>query len=174
MLEKAKKIIKYLLEKWDTDSLKEDVKTSSENESSIIVLGDMGEEKFLLTGDAGVKALNEALNYMNLLKIDPKKINLYQIPHHGSRHNVSPSILNRLVGSIIDQKAKATRSAFVSVAIDSENPKAMVTNAFTRRGVKVYKTAGKTICHHKETPQREGWTKISKIEFQDKVEAWDD
>lgn len=49
----------------------------------------------------------------------------------------------------------------------------MVVNAFTRRGVKVYKTNGNTIHHHMNMPDREGWSSLTKLNFEKKVEEWD-
>lgn len=50
----------------------------------------------------------------------------------------------------------------------------MVVNAFTRRGVKVYKTKGNVIRHSKNMPDREGWVSLVKLEFEQKIEEWDE
>ena len=42
-----------------------------------------------------------------------------QIPHHGGRHNVSPSILDRLIGEIVDEDETIGKTAFVSVVSSS-------------------------------------------------------
>lgn len=34
------------------------------------------------------------------------EVNFYQIPHHGSRHNLSPSIMNKMVGNIVSEGIK--------------------------------------------------------------------
>ena len=99
-------------------------------------------------------------------------VKFLQIPHHGGRHNVSPSVLNSLIGNIIEEEANPTKIAFVSAAKDSEHPLQMVVNAFTRRGVKVYKTNGNIIHHHRNMPDREGWTSLKKLEFNKNVEEW--
>lgn len=41
-----------VFEDWNIETLKDDVTTSAENEMSIVLLGLMDDEKFLLTGDA--------------------------------------------------------------------------------------------------------------------------
>lgn len=46
--------MKNLIESWQDEKLREDVETTSENEMSVVVLGKMDEENFLLTGDAGI------------------------------------------------------------------------------------------------------------------------
>lgn len=48
----------------------------------------------------------------------------------------------------------------------------MVTNAFIRRGVKVFKTEGCTIRHKNNMPAREGWNSAEKLAFNSEVEEW--
>jgi hypothetical protein len=159
-------VINKIKETWDKDSLKEDIKTSVENEMSIILLGDMEEEhKFLLTGDAGIRGLNKAIEKANKIFIPLKKVNFYQIPHHGSRHNLSPSIMNKIVGKIKKKSTESNKVAYVSVAYNSNYPKTAVVNAFIRRGVKVYKTEGKTICYSHSMPTRKGWNPLEELLF---------
>ena len=64
--EAAKKAVtKWITERWDLELLREDVETTAENESSVILYAYMEEHKegVLLTGDAGVRALKRALDY---------------------------------------------------------------------------------------------------------------
>lgn len=166
--------VKRLIESWTDEKLKEDVETTSENEMSIVILGKMDEESFLLTGDAGIRALDKAITYAEQKNESIKDtVKFLQMPHHGGRHNVSPSILNRLIGEIVDKDETIGKTAFVSVAKDSDHPLQMVVNAFTRRGVEVYKTEGSIIHHHKNMPAREGWSALEKLSFEEKVEEWD-
>ena len=166
--------VKNLIESWQDEKLREDVETSPENEMSVVILGKMNEENFLLTGDAGIRALDSAIIYAGEKDESLKdNVKFLQIPHHGGRHNISPSILNRLIGEIVDENETVGKTAFVSVAKDSDHPLQMVVNAFTRRGVKVYKTNGNTIHHHMNMPDREGWSSLTKLNFEKKVEEWD-
>lgn len=167
--------LKNLLETWTSEQLRENVATSAENEMSIVLLGKMDEENFLLTGDAGIRALDNAIEYSEEIA-EPIKdtVKFIQIPHHGGRHNVSPSILNELVGTIIDEDDEPNKTAFVSVAKNSDHPLQMVVNAFTRRGVKVYKTSGDVIHHHRHMPDRKGWSSLEKLKFEENVEEWED
>lgn len=154
------KMAKKTIESWLHELLREDVRTSAENESSIVMLGDMGDEKFLLTGDAGVRALECAADYAENNICDLKEVRVHQIPHHGGRHNVSPSILNRIVGNIIPKEISPEeigdgKAAIVSVGVGSDHPRKMVTNAYIRRGAKVYEARGSTVCHfHGDMPER--------------------
>lgn len=166
--------VRNLIETWTNEKLRENVSTSAENEMSVIILGEMDEENFLLTGDAGVRALDSAITYSEEIgKPIIDTVKFIQIPHHGGRHNVSPSILNRLIGEIVEEGSSSNKTAFVSAAKDSGHPLQMVVNAFTRRGVKVYKTTGNIIWHHRNMPTRSGWVTLKKLEFEEKVEEWE-
>jgi len=169
-----KKAILMALETWTNELLRENVSTSAENESSVILYGDMMDDTFLLTGDTGIRAFNIAINYSEKQGIDLTKINVQQIPHHGGRHNVSPSVLNKIVGPKVAQDSKLTKTAIVSVAKGSDHPMKMVTNAYIRRGAKVFEARTTTLRHQHGTPDREGWTSASNLEFSTNVEDWDD
>lgn len=170
----VRKVIKMIKENWNSDSLRENVETEAENETSVILYGDMEEQDFLFVADAGIRAISKAMDYMETLSIDYKKIKIYQIPHHGSRHNVSPSLLNRLLGNIVNEGVEDGRIAFALASKNSDHPKKMVTNAYKRRGVKVFETKGKTIRHQHNTPDREGWNSTNPVEFYEEVEEWED
>ena len=77
-----------------------------------------------------------------------------QIPHHGSRRNVGPSVLNQLLGPI--QPEGTTRfTAFVSAPKDDDtHPRKIVLNAFMRRGGKVIATQGTNKIHYGGFPKR--------------------
>ena len=93
----------------------------------------------MLVGDAGIRALNAAMDYADSIGyplID--NVSVLQIPHHGGRHNVSPSVLNRLLGNILIEGNFINKTALVSVAENSDHPLQMVVNAYIRRGVNVY------------------------------------
>ena len=176
----SEKSTETIVESWTCEQLREDVFTSSENEMSIVCLGcdcnDNPEENtFLLTGDAGIRALTNSINYTNINGFSIKDVKFIQIPHHGGRHNISPTLLDKLVGKIIPQYVSSTKTGFCSVGKNSNHPLKMVINAFTRRGVKVYKTDGNSICHHVNIPfNRQGWGPIKQEQFSNNVEAWED
>jgi hypothetical protein len=92
-LEKA---VSWIDESWDIELLKEGSVTAAENETSTILYGRLGTTSVLLTADAGVNALWWACDYAQSLNIDLSTLTLVQVPHHGSRSNVTPTILNRL------------------------------------------------------------------------------
>lgn len=171
----AKKITLKIFESWDIETLREEVSTSAENESSVVIRGIIDGSGFLLSGDAGIRALNNALDYMELLGENPiKDISFYQIPHHGSRHNISPSLLNRMVGKKVKDGTIGKKMAYASVAENSDHPLKMVTNAYIRRGVKVYKTNGNSLRYHIGDMPDRNWSAVKQEEFSNYVEEWDE
>ncbi len=174
-LEAAQKIATKIRELWTKDTIREGEATSPENETSIVLYGDMEENgAFLLTGDAGVQALTEAADYADSIEVNLQHVTFHQIPHHGGRHNVSPSVLNRIVGSIQPNGAIPTKVAFVSVAKESDHPKKMVVNAYIRRGVKVFEARTSCMWYCCRTPDRDGYSTTNPLGFSEYVESWDD
>lgn len=176
ILEKAQKLINWISEAWDTENLREDETTTPINETSTVLLGHMDEEIFLLTGDAGIRGLNNAMDYAENNGVEIKKdVKIYQIPHHGGRHNVSTTLLDRMLGEKVKQGTTSNKFAYVMAGKDSDHPKKVVTNAYIRRGLKIYEAKGNTIHHYMgDMPDRHGWSSATATEFSDKVEAWDD
>lgn len=172
---KAREHIRRLRESWTIERLRDETTTTPENEMSVVLLGIL-DENVLLTGDAGVRALNAACDYAERWGYEiNKSVKLLQVPHHGGRHNVTPAVLDRLVGEIVPEGTSPHMTCFVPVAEDSDHPLQMVVNAFTRRGAKVYKTDGGTINHHcGDVPDREGWSTIKRLNLEPFVEEYDD
>lgn len=131
-----------VFEDWNIETLKDDVITSAENEMSIVLLGLMDDEKFLLTGDAGIEGLNSAMDsYRHYFrKSITGDIMFMQIPHHGGRHNVNPAVFNQLLGNKCGRETDREIVAFVSSAENSDYPYKMVVNVYLRRGAKVMKS----------------------------------
>lgn len=72
----------------------DDETTSPINETSIIMSLQLPGSLVLFTGDAGKEALTRALDYADRNGI--KGFTHMQLPHHGSRKNVSPEVLERI------------------------------------------------------------------------------
>jgi beta-lactamase superfamily II metal-dependent hydrolase len=170
----AERAIKWIAETWSSETLVEpaDDDCSAENNSSLILLFMHADRKFLFTSDTGVLALTEAANYAERLGIDLSTLTGIQIPHHGSKRNVGPGILDRIVGPKLQQQDNPTKSAFVSVSKEApKHPSKRVVNAFMRRGAKVIATQGQTICHRSDdAPQRQGWSGAPTLPFYNQVE----
>lgn len=154
------------------ETLREGLTTSSDNESSTILFANFDGRGVLLNGDAGVRALTKAHQFGQALGIDfPSVLKFIQIPHHGSKHNVSPSILDKILGN---KGQDENKTAFVSAGEDSKtHPRKIVTNAFLRRGCGVYTTEGITITHSHNMPNRDGWGPVDPIKFSPEVESYE-
>ena len=169
----ATEAIKWIIETWNSESLAEpdENATSCENNSSVVLLINVG-KLLLFTGDAGVPALSEASNRAKLLGINLPSCAFVQIPHHGSKRNVSPAVLNEIIGGIQPEGASARFTAFISASKDGEpkHPSKRVVNAFKRRGAGITVTKGLAICHKNNMPTRAGWGDAPLLPFYDRVE----
>lgn len=165
----------WIDEKWDTERLKDGGVTSASNESSVVLYGDFGDNRrVLLTGDSGINGLIWAANYADSCAFPLQQFNFVQIPHHGSRRNVGPTILNRLLGDIQSEGSNIRFTTFVSAPADDDtHPRKMVLNAFMRRGGRVIATQGTNKIHYGGFPSRNGYSAATPMSFSSKVEAYD-
>ena len=132
------------------------------NNSSMITLLTLDERRLLLTGDAGVPAIERAWDFAEAQGL-AGELRFVQVPHHGSRRNASSAFLNRLIG--LPGQAQASRTAYVSVSpgCTHEHPSGRVINAYERRGCEVHATAGETKCHRHGTPPRPNWSSATPL-----------
>ena len=165
LLQKAKDAVEFLIETLDpsTETLDDTGRFVAENESSVILLLTVDGKKILFTGDAGITALTHAADYADSVGIPLVDLHLLHIPHHGSKQNVGPTILNRI---------KAEKSQ-ISAAFDAapKHPAKKVVNALIRRGSSVFITPGCTVCHSHNAPNRPLWSPITALPFYSKVEV---
>ena len=143
--------------------------TSAENNSSVITLLRVDGQALLFTADAGIPALANALDLLEASSFDFSTLKFVQVPHHGSQHNIGPTVLNRLLGDK-NLRGTTTRTAFVSAAADGapHHPAKKVMNAFRRRGAPVHATQGKQKLHHFEGLDR-GWSDSMALPFYTEV-----
>jgi len=99
--------------------------TQPENNSSTILGTIYGGETFLFTADAGVEGLTMAKNAYQLADL-----RWMQIPHHGSRRNVTSELIEHF----------NPQTAYVSASGSRKHPRRAVVNAFKNVGAKVYST----------------------------------
>lgn len=165
---------KWVHETWTNERLKDGGCTSASNESSVVLYADVGDnQRLLLTGDAGVNALWWATNYANSRGFVLQSFSFVQIPHHGSRRNVGPSVLNALVGPIQPEGVRRF-AAFVSAPADNaKHPRKIVLNAFVRRGGQVVATQGESKVHWGGFAPRAGYRAATVIELSSTVEDYD-
>ena len=170
----AAKVQKYIPEFWDEELLKDGGKTSASNESSLVLYGDFGVgRRVLLTGDAGIWGWTMAANYADANSLPLQDFMFIQIPHHGSRRNVGPTVLNYVVGPILPEDTTPF-SAFVSAPKeDDSHPRKMVLNAFIRRGARVLATQGGKKVFYGGFPRRSGYGPVDPLPFATEVEGYD-
>ena len=174
----AKQAVTWLVEKWDEEVLLEPESdaTSPENNSSMILLLTIDGKHYFFTGDAGVPALSSALDYASTIPINWSLLTFLQQQHHGSKRNVGPGILNRLIGNPKAFGTLPDKSAFISAAKEGEpkHPNKRVVNALLRRGVKPFVTAGQGKWHYStDAPPREGYGEATPLSFYARVEEDD-
>lgn len=172
-LQKAADFVKMLRESLDIETLDDDGETSPENNTSAILLLSIGDRRALLTGDAGIPALNKAADYVDkyCCSLPSPELKFLQVPHHGSKRNVGPTLLNRLLGPKLGED-KYLRTAYVSASKDGnpKHPAKRVTNAYRRRGAPVHATQGILKWHYHEAPDREGFSASTALPLYNEVE----
>jgi beta-lactamase superfamily II metal-dependent hydrolase len=162
--QKVSDVISYAAESLNIETLNDDGVTSSENNSSVILLLRLPTYNFLFTADAGIPALTQAANYAASQGWDLSTLNAWQIPHHGSKRNLGPTILNRIKG----------KKGLISVGPEGapKHPAKKITNALIRRGTNVFATQGTGFRHHYNAPPRSGWDRnLTPIPFYNQVEV---
>lgn len=164
LVEGAKSVLEY----WDIETLASDTETSASNESCVVQYAVLEDKGVLLTADVGPIGLAEAADYGAQLGLNRPRF--VQVPHHGSRHNVTPSVLDRWLGPKQPQ-GTVVGTAFCSVGSNKHDyPRAQVKNAFMRRGFKVYSTRTKWISHYKGSGHPNAVPAVAE-EFANEVES---
>lgn len=165
----AREEARYMAD-WGEEKLKGGPgEASRENETSVVQFANLCGEEILLTGDAGVEALEEAYGYAlknsRSLRITLPGVDYFGVPHHGSRRNLSSEILDKWLGPKLKEPADPTKfSAVISVnQKDKEHPKKSVIRALIHRGAGVFRTNG-TLCAQKNAPNR-GWHTAPALEY---------
>jgi beta-lactamase superfamily II metal-dependent hydrolase len=146
--------------------------TAANNSSVILLVTDDQGRRFLFTGDAGMPALDRAADHLEALGALVPDFQVVQVPHHGSRHNVGPSVLDRLLGRKgVEGRGHAVCSAAAEGA--PRHPAKMVTNAFRRRGYPVHVTRGGAKTYRDNSPIA-GWAPSVAEPLYSEVETFDD
>ena len=153
-------------------SLSDSSQTSAKNDSSVILQVTVENRRLLFTGDAGTVALRHAADYLIANRAHSVPLRMIQIPHHGSRSNIGPDVLNDIVGPVMPLNyQKEDVRAIVSCAPDGfpEHPHDRVLNEFTKRGVRCFKTCGYGFCHFFGVGYRAGYSPIAPYQFRETV-----
>jgi beta-lactamase superfamily II metal-dependent hydrolase len=157
-----KSAFRQVFASWGDDKITDDGVTSAKNNSSVITQLTLDERRFVFTGDSGIEALDQAADVIDYSH-SHNVLRLIQIPHHGSRRNIGPKVLNRLLGPQVSTGETIDVVAIVSTAKNGEpkHPRKAVLNAFTHRGARVLVTKGAGVCHFNDAPGRHGWSPLS-------------
>jgi hypothetical protein len=111
--------------------------TSDSNETSVVQLGMYENRKILLTADVGPEGFFEAAQYAYHRGILGPP-DLVQIPHQGSRRNVTPAVLNAWLGSPNGGSVRRGTAMVMVGAKKDDHPRGKVKNVFIRRGYPVF------------------------------------
>lgn len=171
ILEKALALVRAA---WGQETFPEE-DTSAENNMSVIQYANLCGKKILLTGDAGRAALGKAAEYAPYIEgLSLPGIDCIQVPHHGSRHNVSSEILDQWLGPKLSSQQDEGNSKFTAIVSaakrDENHPRKSVIRAFIHRGGKVITTGGNCICTSYNAHEREGWVPVHAVPYPDKEE----
>ena len=148
--------------------------TSAENEMSVVQYANLCGARIVLTADAGRAGLSEAADYAPFVGLPLPGVDRFQVPHHGSRRNVSTEVLDRWLGPRLSSKPSEGEERFTAIVSaakkDEDHPRKAVVRAFIHRGAKVYTTekAGLRTAHN--APDREGWSSATSMDYPEEQE----
>lgn len=162
----VRKVANFIRSAWGEEVFPEE-DTSPENNMSVVQYANLCGKRILLTGDAGRAAMNEAADYAPYVGLVLPGIDRIQVPHHGSRHNVSTEVLDRWLGDRLGQQpSEGTCTAIVSSAkADKDHPRKSVVRGFIHRGAKVITTEGTDKRTGHNAPDREGWVAVEPMPY---------
>lgn len=167
------KVIAFLKAAWGEESFSPE-ETSAENEMSVVQYANLHGHRILLTGDAGRTGLTEAADYAPFAGLALPGIDRFQVPHHGSRRNVSTEVLDRWLGPQLTESPKEgseTFTALISAAkADEHHPRKSVIRAMIHRGAKVVSTEGIDVRSGHNAPAREGWGPAKPLKYPEEQE----
>ncbi len=159
----AEEAVNWIRDHVSLDLLNDDIDTTSaENNSSVITLFLIDGHKLLFTGDAGKTALHHAADFANGAGVHLTNLRFLDVPHHGSRRNLSTKLLKRI----------QAKEAIISAAPKSpKHPSKKVINALKKHNMRVYSNNdGKTLHTNEGGVPREGWVTAMEQPFHDLVE----
>lgn len=152
---------------WDNEALVEPAAdaVSNRNNSSVVLHVQLDDASVLFTADAGVPALTRALDAADALNLETARY--VQLPHHGSKRNVGPTIMNRMLGDPVVEGTTSMREAFISAAKKGKpkHPAQRVLNAARRRGVNPFVTAGRSMLLSSSDRSRPNWSAMTPEAF---------
>lgn len=167
------KMIALIKTPWGKEIFSTD-ETSTENEMSVVQYAKLCNKHLLLTADAGRNGLTEAADFAPYVGLSLPGIDRFQVPHHGSRHNVSTEILDHWLGPRLSSKLQKDKEKFTAIVSsakkDEDHPRKAVIRALIHRGAKVFTTEGSSHRTSQNAPDRNGWSAATSLEYPEEQE----
>jgi len=166
LLGSLERVASQVLSHLPIETLGNDGKTHPRNDSSVITVLTLDGHRHMLTGDAGIPALVQAADYYEASygSFAENPLCMYQIPHHGSKHNSGKAILSRILGDHGTPHNPDHHVLISAAKASKKHPSPKVTNAVIRRGTKqdnLGVTNGGSLCHHHNATVRRGYGPIT-------------
>lgn len=170
--EAARKLVSLIRAAWGEEVFSPN-ETSAENEMSVVQYANICGSKILLTGDVGRSGLAEAADFAPYVGLTLPGIDRFQVPHHGSRRNVSTEMLDRWLGERLLELSSTNKfSALISSALkDEHHPRNAVVRALIHRGAGVFSTEGKAVCSRSTLAPSRGWTSAIPYAYPEEQES---
>ena len=157
------KALSFVKAAWGVESFSPN-ETSAENNMSVIQYANLCAKRILLTADAGRDALTEAADYAPVIGLTLPGLDRIQVPHHGSRRNVSTKVLDSLFGPRLGFRLGKGEEKFIAIISaaqeDEDHPRKAVVRSFIHRGARVATTKEQCVVTGNNAPIRENWTPI--------------
>jgi len=149
--------------------------TSAENEMSVVQFASFEGNGVLLTADTGRAGLEETATFLENKYFSVPDIHYFQVPHHGSRRNVSTETLDKLLGEKSSNQQDLSTSSFQAIISsskeDKHHPRKSVVRAMIHRNRKTFATEGNSIVTGVNRPDRDGWSSANLLEYPTENEA---
>ena len=167
----AAKVVHYAKAAWGVEVFSTEP-TSAENEMSVVQYASLCDKKILLTGDAGRDGLGEAADFATEIGLQLPGIDRFDVPHHGSRRNVSTEVLDRWLGPRLPRQLPEGQPSFFALISanpdDNDHPRRAVVRGLIHRGADVVQTTGRRGTYlqtYKNAPSRNGAVPAKRLPY---------
>lgn len=168
----AAAVVHYVKAAWGVEVFSPEP-TSAENEMSVVQYANLCDEKILLTGDVGRDGLTEAADYAPFVGLALPGIDRFDVPHHGSRRNVSSEVLDRWLGAKLPEPLADDDDGHFSALIsanrkDEDHPRRAVVRGLRHRGANVVQTnekRGAYLRTYKNRPPRADEARAKRLPY---------
>ena len=171
----ADSVVRFIRAAWGAEafSLEE---TSAENEMSVVQYATLCGQTVVLTGDVGRSGLNEAALAASFLGPQLPGVDVFDVPHHGSRRNVSTEVLDMWLGERLPEMPNGSEPELFRAIVccseeDEAHPRKAVTRALIHRGGRAITADKNTICTGFNKPDRDGWGPATPLPYPEEQEG---